>query len=373
MQTHCYKLVEELKKNHTVYELIWKNNYPRVLFFLTVVIRAFRMLKQKKGIDAIYVNDGLMALISTPLLRLTNVPIYVTIHGLDVNFPWSPYQWWVKNHLSKFHKIIAVSKPTLELCIQKGLPQEKLVLVKNAVDINFEERPINPNFKKELSSLLNVNLEDKFLICSLGRAIPRKGFSWFAKYVIPRLPENIVYIVLAREFPEERLFNLLEKLLPNSLFEKIRLMVGAEVDARRLQNIIKEQQLANRVFHLSEFTQSRSKIFEVIKHSDLYVMPNLKIKGDYEGFGLVALEAASQGTLTLASNVDGIPSAVIDGENGYLIEGGNAALWINKIMELYRDPDQISTKSKEFQKNTTSTGRSWETMAHKYVQVFLEA
>ena len=96
MQTHCFKLVQSLQKNHQVHELIWKSNYPKVFFFLTTVIRALWILRKNKNIDAIYVNDGLMALVCTPLLFLTKVPMTVTIHGLDINFPSSLYQWCLR-------------------------------------------------------------------------------------------------------------------------------------------------------------------------------------------------------------------------------------------------------------------------------------
>ncbi|RED98004.1 glycosyltransferase family 4 protein [Marinoscillum furvescens] len=370
MQTHCYKLVQELNQKHKIHDLIWKSNYPRILFFLSVVVRALLILKRHPLIGAIYINDGLMALVCTPLLYLTKTPAFVTIHGLDVNFPWAPYQWWVRNILPKYHKIITVSLPTTQLCIKKGIPSSKLELIENAVDINFKEEPDNPTFREELSETLQTDLTNKFIICSLGRGIPRKGFSWFAENVVPNLPKNVVYIVLAREFPQERLFNVLKKLLPKGLFEKTRLMVGAEIDIKKLQQIIKDKNLETRVFHLSQFTKSRARIFEIIKHSNLYVMPNIEIPGDYEGFGLVALEAASQGTLTLAANVDGIPSAVKDNQNGYLIEGGNAQAWTDKIMELIEQPDQLKSKAEEFKSNTKAKSKSWETMAKKYAELF---
>ncbi|MEQ9306560.1 MAG: glycosyltransferase family 4 protein, partial [Marinoscillum sp.] len=370
MQTHCFKLVQELKNNHRVHDLIWKSNYSRGIFFLTVVIRAWLRLKRNPEISVIYVNDGLMALICTPLLYFTKTPIVVTIHGLDVNFPSRIYQWWVRNYLNRFHRIITVSAPTTQLCLKKGIRKDKLVLVENAVDINFREEPENPFFSTELGNELGIDLTDKFIISSLGRAIPRKGFNWFTRNVCPELPENVVYFVIARKFPQEQLFRWIQRLTSQKVFEKIRLMVGAEIDGTAVNESIEELNLQGKVFRLSQFTDSRDKIFQIIKHSDLYVMPNIEIPGDYEGFGLVALEAASQGTLTLAANVDGIPSAVKDGVNGYLIEGGNVDEWVSRIKYHINNPEILKNKSEEFKKATITKGRSWENMAKNYVEVF---
>ncbi len=372
MQTHCFKLVQELEKNHTIHPVIWKSNYPRGLFFLTVIFRVLIRLKRNPQIKCIYVNDGLMALICTPLLFLTSVPMYVTIHGLDVTFPSKFYQGWIRKYLNQYHKIITVSGPTTDLCLKKGVKPEKLTLIENAVDINFQEEPENPNFRSEFGHEIAANLEDKFLICSLGRAIPRKGFNWFTRNVYPSLPENAVYLVIARKFPQEKLFRWIQRLTPRRLFEKIRLLVGAEIDDTAVNNSIREMKLEGRVFYLSQFTHSRAKIFEIIKHCDLFVMPNIEIPGDYEGFGLVALEAASQGTLTLAANVDGIPSAVKNGINGYLIEGGNATEWSLKIRYFMDHPEELKASAQEFKTNTMTKGRSWDTMARRYAEVFSE-
>ena len=370
MQTHCFKLVQELEKNHTVHPIIWKSNYPRGLFFLTVIFRVLLKLKRNPEIRCIYVNDGLMALICTPLLFLTRVPMYVTIHGLDITFPSKFYQGWIRKYLNRYHKIITVSTPTTNLCLKKGVRPEKLTLVENAVDINFQEEPESPNFRSEFGNEIGADLKGKFLIGSLGRAIPRKGFNWLVRNVYPKLPDHAVYLVIARKYPQERLFRWIRRFTTKGVFEKIRLLVGAETDDLAVNESIKEMGLEGRVFYLSQFTQSRSKIFEIIKHCDLFVMPNIEIPGDYEGFGLVALEAASQGTLTLAANVDGIPSAVNDGINGYLVEGGNATEWSQKIRFFMDHPQELKSKTQAFKVNTMTKGKSWSTMAQRYAEVF---
>ncbi|MBR08984.1 MAG: hypothetical protein CMP48_15050 [Rickettsiales bacterium] len=370
MQTHCYKLVQELEKQHKIHDLIWKSNYPRIIFFLSVVFRALIKLKQNPDIQIIYVNDGLMSLVCTPLLWFTKKPIVATIHGLDINFPSRFYQKWAKKYLNQFSQIIAVSEPTRNLCISKGILPEKVALVENAVDITFSEEEEDPGFRQKFGEEIGADLSNKFLLVSLGRGIPRKGFNWFAKNVVPKLPDNVVYLVLARKNPQETLFNWIEKLTSKSLFEKIRLLVGAEVDGKALQKTILDLKLQDKVYLLSQFSDSRSKIFQIIKHSDLFIMPNIEIPGDYEGFGLVALEAASQGTLTLAANVDGIPSAVKHEENGLLINPGDTQHWVDNILHLISNESVLNTKAEQFKKNTLTKGRSWESMASNYLEVF---
>jgi hypothetical protein len=49
-------------------------------------------------------------------------------------------------------------------------------------------------------------------------------------------------------------------------------------------------------------------------------MPNIRVPGDAEGFGLVALEAVVCGTAVLAADLEGITEAIQHGKNGLLVD-----------------------------------------------------
>jgi glycosyltransferase involved in cell wall biosynthesis len=74
--------------------------------------------------------------------------------------------------------------------------------------------------------------------------------------------------------------------------------------------------------------------------SDIFVMPNVRVAGDVEGFGLVAIEAANAGLLVVASRLEGIVDAVIDGTTGYLCESLNADAWTGRLTDLLADPER---------------------------------
>lgn len=56
-----------------------------------------------------------------------------------------------------------------------------------------------------------------------------------------------------------------------------------------------------------------------------------------EGFGLVVLEAAMRGTLTIASGIEGILDAVIDGRTGILLPAEDADAWTQRVSSLVSD------------------------------------
>jgi phosphatidylinositol alpha-1,6-mannosyltransferase len=57
--------------------------------------------------------------------------------------------------------------------------------------------------------------------------------------------------------------------------------------------------------------------------SDVFVMPNRSDGVDFEGFGIVFLEAAAAGLPVIGGRSGGVPEAVDDGVTGRLIDGGD--------------------------------------------------
>ncbi|MBW6485588.1 MAG: glycosyltransferase [Syntrophobacterales bacterium] len=58
-----------------------------------------------------------------------------------------------------------------------------------------------------------------------------------------------------------------------------------------------------------------------------------------EGFALTVSEALWKGTPVVASNVGGIPTQIIDGVNGFLVEPSDTAKFANRIIEILKNPD----------------------------------
>jgi len=89
------------------------------------------------------------------------------------------------------------------------------------------------------------------------------------------------------------------------------------------------------------------KIPEVMSHFDIFVMPTV----EKEAFGVAAIEAQAQQIPVVASNIGGIPEAVIDKETGLLVESNNAQKLAHAIIELIENPRSryaMGKKGREF-------------------------
>jgi phosphatidylinositol alpha-1,6-mannosyltransferase len=74
--------------------------------------------------------------------------------------------------------------------------------------------------------------------------------------------------------------------------------------------------------------------------ADLFVHPNRVDGREFEGFGIVFLEAAASGVPAIAGRSGGVPEAVVEGETGLLVSGSDAAELRSALLALVDDPDR---------------------------------
>jgi glycosyltransferase involved in cell wall biosynthesis len=103
---------------------------------------------------------------------------------------------------------------------------------------------------------------------------------------------------------------------------------------------------------------------------DLFIMPNIPVQHDIEGFGLVALEAAAAGRYVVASRLDGIPEAIVPGQNGILLDPLDSEAFASTILELLADDEQramLGRKARKF----VEGHYSWDIVAKRYQALFM--
>ena len=286
--------------------------------------------------DIVLAGDGLMSFVVFLVAKLTGRKSAAVIHGLDIVYPSFLYQLLVKTFLKGMDLVIAVSHSTKIEAVKRGIPKRKIKVIPNGIfpvpEDSIPDRDKSKNYirKTLIEKKYDVPENAKFIVI-LGRIIPRKGQMWFANNVMPLLPENTFLILVGR------------KVLGN----------------QHVNENVKERVLfLNCVDDVVRLT--------LLRGADLVLMPNIKIKGDMEGFGIAVLEAAAAGTRVLAAKVNGLRDAISNERNGKLVKAGDPEIWRDAIMEEFEKPEEELHRLGDKAANFTRQYFSWQVIGDIY-------
>lgn len=335
---NCKKKIVALKKWNRLH-ILWFFPYA---FFMAIL--------NSKNFDIIHFSDGLTASLTIPLKIILKRNIFVSnVHGLDINFQNKKgllpkiYGIYIQLLVKKQpHLWIANSKSTQMLALNAGLKNVKIIFP-GIKTVEFYDG-LHQNC---LVEILGEKYNPKNVyILTLGRLTKRKGQTWFIENVLLKLPAHVHYIVAGKSY----------------------IMEGQKEDHVLKESVLKNG-LADRVIFIDAPSDKiRLRLLSACK---LFVMPNIPVEGDIEGFGIVALEAGVSGTIVVASALEGIQDAVMEGVTGYLVESENPHGFITQISDLITDTEFIDTQGAAARKYI-KRNFDWKRVAEKYLQAFAE-
>ena len=324
-------LVRHLSTLVTCNKIINKHGKKALPLFIpwAIILGLFKL----KSSDQILLGDGVTAIIGWFIKLFSNKPVTCVLHGLDITWGNPVYQkLWVRFFFKRIDHFIAVSHSTQEIAIAAGVPESKISIIPNGV----EPSSLEPLSKTAFLQSIPINIENKFVLLSLGRLIDRKGVYWFIANVVTKLPKNMVYLIAGNG--------------PNK--EKIQLLID-------------ELNLQKNVALLGEVNeQFKNSLF---MYSDLFIQPNIPIKSDIEGFGITQLEAGMYGLPSISSNLEGIKDAIKENENGWLIEPLDFNNYVRTILE---KKTLLQTSSKNIKEHTQEyclTNFEWPKITKHYI------
>jgi len=188
-----------------------------------------------------------------------------------------------------------------EKLISKGIDNNRIKYISNGFDKSFLDNSIDKKIVHK------YKLKDKYVIYSLGRLVKRKNFSQVIK-AIDDFDENfkskIVYVISGSGQEEDNLKKLAQNTNVNCIFT-------GRVDEKE-----------------------KWSWFNIC---DIFIMPSKSIKGDFEGFGIVFLEANLCKKPVLGGLSGGISDAVIANETGFLVNPDDYTDISKKIARLLND------------------------------------
>lgn len=356
MEKQSFELINTAALYLKAHTLVYDNKESVFTFFLQLNRRILEKVKENPGIKLIHFNDGLIASLASFHKGYRHLKRVVTIHGLDIVFPFSYFQKKVIPRFNAFDQIIAVSQATAEAAQLRGIDPSKITIIPNGVD------PIQAS-----AQVTETNSESKPYFITLGRAVKRKGFSWLMRDVIPAIQGDFKLLMVGPFDQEPTWKERLLHLMPAKLYHLMTLFLGYPTDQQAIRKLLKAY--PEKIQHLGKvpFEQLKS----LLTNAQAFLMPNIEVAGDMEGFGLVCLEASTAGTIVVASELEGITSAVTHNGNGLLLASKNHNAWVEQLQAILDDPAHYKKLSLQFKQNTLKQ-YSWDIMARSYCQSFVD-
>jgi phosphatidyl-myo-inositol dimannoside synthase len=251
-------------------------------------------------------------------------------HGLDVTLDMQLYQMVLPRVFSHLNLVFPVSRATAQECLHRGLEPSRCLVVPNG---------INPaRFAQNVSVAKDSSI---FMLGTVGRLIKRKGVAWFIEQVMPRLPSSVHYTI-----------------------------IGTGPELGHIHKAIRKQGLGARV-HLRG-RASEVELHHYYRKMDLFIMPNVPVPHDPEGFGVVLLEANANGIPCIASDLEGITDVIVQGQNGHLIQPLNAKAFADMIHYYQTHPLERNALSHTAQ-SFALKNFAWPVVTERYVNALQRA
>lgn len=231
---------------------------------------------------------------------ITRTPVVChTRNYLDAGFVGSQRRW-----LDRSQAIVAESQITQQRALALGLPQERVRLIYNGIDLD------------RFGTLSSTNKDRRQypVVGFSGRIVPEKG------------PEDLIRAMpfILERVPTARLCFLGQDQESGAYVEQLKSIVT---------QLGIEQSVA--------FLGFRPDIENVLKDFDVLAVPSRPTMP--EGLPLSAIEGLAAGCIVVATPNSGIPEAIRDGETGFLAEPENPLALAQAIIRALTMPPQERT------------------------------
>lgn len=278
-----------------------------VSFSFPLVFELARIMKEEKP-DLVHTHSSLSGRIAA---KLAKVPVVYTKHNL-VRIPSpsgrvppkaGPFERLLNDLGARLLSdgVIAVSEGVYNELLESGLKKKYVHCVQNGIDLT-PYRPLDLLRKRELQTGLIVGT-----VARLHRQKALEVLLESAKIVLTSFPQT--RFLIAGTGPLEG-------------------SIKASIADMKLEPYVK----------MVGFVEDVPAFLSAL---DVYALSS-----DYEGLPLAVLEAMAAGLPIVSTAVGGVPEAVIDGHNGFLVPRRDSRLLAQSIVRLGIDPGLAASMGK---------------------------
>ena len=308
--------------------------------FLIGSMRAARRAAQQGKIDLVIAGSGLTAPAALMAARQSRAKTTAYVHGLDLLASHPLYRMLWRPVLRRLDLAIANSRNTADIARRLGVARGRVEIIHPGVSLPKTVADAAASFR------VRHQIGNRPVLLSVGRLTERKGLTEFVRESLPAIVQQhpkVLLLVIGDEAPHA--------------------LTGPNIGGRNaLARIAAELGLAENLQFLGPC--SDAELSDAYFAADVHIFPVREVSGDIEGFGMVAIEAAAHGLITVAFAVGGVPDAVAQGRSGWLISPGDYPEFANRINRILADPPGLgaANEARKF-----ASGFEWARFADQAV------
>ncbi len=262
--------------------------------------------------------------------RFHHMHLVTTAHGWVRFTAKTPLYYKIDRFcMKRYQAVICVSQDLRDRCTESGVPVDRLHQIDNAIVLD-DYSPAPPTLIDKARFGFD---SQRFLVGAVGRLSEEKGF--------------------------HHLINAVGKLIQAG--HRIGLVVAGEGHLRdQLQQQINDLELQDHI-RLCGFLSDPRDLYRAI---DLFVLSSLR-----EGLPNVVLEAMASQRAVVATNCNGIPSLVLNQQNGLVVPIDNEAALHDAVQRLVSS-DELRIRMAEAGRNTIQDRFGFDRRMKKIVEVY---
>ncbi len=311
--------------------------------FVAGARRALRRALRSRRFDLVHAHWVVPnVLVAAPVVG--GVPLGVGLHGSDVFQAERPVlRTLTRRALGGAAFLTGCSPELVDRVCALGFPRELAAVIPYGVDVEIFAPAGADEAKRHRAAAWRQELgvpEDAPMILSVGRMVSKKGYDVLLEAlpeILSALPE--AHVVLAGA---------------GDLLEPLRRQ-GTEFSGR---------------LHLPGIVL-RDRLPDLYRAADCFVLPAVHDdRGNVDGLPNVILEAMASGLPVVASEISGIPLAVIDGINGRLVPEREPKALSVALAEVAAEPDRVRRMGEAARKRAAAE-LTWDVVAGRYREAYV--
>lgn len=259
-------------------------------------------------------------------------PYVLLFHGLDARLiKKSSWKTFLTKMIVKRSSAVFVNSVATEREVRPLVGSNKEIHV-----VTPGANPFQTLTRSDARMRLGIH-EDESVILAVGRLVNRKGFDALIRSASHLPTADKIRIVIVGDGPEEDDLRKLASGSPHPVY-----FISRASDA-----------------HLIEWYSA----------ADVFCLPVKDDPKDWEGFGIVFLEAAIAGLPVIAGKAGGVEEAVVDRETGILVNSADPREIARALMILLGDPEK-RTKMGDAGRERALKDFKWTDRWERYKKVF---